>query len=205
MADLEKKKECPIYVCTQEKNTTCPTCKGILSCIIYEGKDKCPIRDSSKYIPAGFSYQVESPTYSTARAIFRDRIIRGDFGLVVSREHPDVFFKKWDLERVPLLWLSVEEEDKWTVNPTNLAKLAHMVNNFIKEVPFSCVLFEGFEYLIVHNSFGTVMKSAYSINDEVVRNKCRFILSFDARAFDRNSLAVIEKEFKHLPEEYILE
>lgn len=205
MADLEKKKECPIYVCTQKKNATCPTCKNILSCIIYAGKDKCPIKDSSKYIPAGVSYQLESPTYSPARAIFRDRIIRGDFGLVVSREHPDVFFEKWDLERVPLLWLSVEEEDKWTVNPTNLAKLAHIVSNFIKEVPFSCVLFEGFEYLIVHNSFGMVMKSVYSINDEVVRNKCRFILSYDARAFDRNSLAVIEKEFKHLPEEYILE
>ncbi len=206
MGDEEMKRTCKIFECTARKGITCPQCGDILTCNLYkECKEECPFKDPIKCIPCGASYRVESAIYATARAIFKDRVIRGDFGLVVSREHPHVFFKEWELEHVPIIWLSVKEESKWTVSPTDLAKLVHLIDDFIERVPVSCILFEGFEYLAIYNSFNTIMKLVYSINDEVIRNKCRFLVSYDSRAFDEDDLAIIDKELKVLPREYVIE
>lgn len=197
-----KRETCKIYVCTREKGLTCPTCKDVLRCTTYTLKEECPLSNPARTLPYGVSYHVESPALLPARQAFRECVIRGDFGLVVSREHPDVFFETWDLERVPLIWLSIEDEDRWCCNPLDLPKLVYMINKFIRSVPFSCVLFEGFEYLVIHNTFGSVMELIYSVNDAVVQNRCRFILSYDARTLDRNSKAIIEKELRTLPEGY---
>lgn len=206
MGDTEKKKGCKLYSCTQEHGTTCTTCGHILTCTLYRDyKEECPFSDPVKCLPPSTSYRIESESYREGRSIFRDRIIRGDFGLAVSREHPDVFFKEWDLEEVPIIWLSVKQENKRTVDPTDLAKLAHMIANFMEKVPVSCVLLEGFEYLVLYNSFNTIMKFVYSLHDEVVRHKCRFILSYDPRTFDEDDLAIIEKELNQIPETYLIE
>jgi hypothetical protein len=200
------RESCPLYNCASKKGTTCLHCDQVLTCSIYaKNKEFCPVHDFSKRLPSGTSYQVESPTYVTARSILRDRIICGDFGLLITREHPTLFFKKWDLEKIPLIWLSDTEETRWTVTPTNLAKLSHMLNSFIWKYPHSCILSEGFEYLIIYNSFDTIMKFVYSVNDTVVRYKCRFILSYDGRTLEKEKLALIEKELNVLPPSYIID
>ncbi|MBU7016697.1 MAG: DUF835 domain-containing protein [Theionarchaea archaeon] len=203
MEDEEKKTRCKVYMCALEKGVNCLKCTYVFTCELYrEYREHCPCFDPFRYLPSGNSYRVESADYALGRCIFREQLIRGDFGLVVSREHPDIFFREWDLERVPLIWLSVTDENKWTINPENLAKLTHIINNFIGRFPISCILFEGFEYLVIHNSFSTTMKAILSIDDEVVRCKSRFILSYDPRTLDKDMLAVVERELKSLPEEY---
>jgi hypothetical protein len=202
-ADESIKKECNIYGCAQEKDTNCHQCKDIFTCSIYaEYKEKCPFSHLLNWFSSGSSYRIDSPTYIEGRTLFRDRLVCGDFGLIVSREHPVNFFGEWDLEQVPLLWLSVLEENTWTVNPTNLGKLSHTIINFIKEYPISCILFEGFEYLVVHNSFDTIMKFVYSLDDTIIQDKCRFILSYDSRTLDEEKAALLEKELKPVFSEY---
>ena len=202
-ADESIKKECKIYVCAHKKGINCHQCKSIFTCSIYaEYKEKCPFSHFLNWFSSGSSYRIDSPTYTEGRTLFRDRLVCGDFGLIVSREHPHNFFGEWDLEQVPLIWLSVLEENTWTVNPTNLAKLSHTIINFIKEYPVSCILFEGFEYLVVHNSFDTIMKLVYSLDDTVIQDKCRFILSYDSRTLDEEKAALLEKELKPVFSEY---
>lgn len=206
MGAEEKRKECSIYVCAKGKGITCTQCDQLLTCSTYgDHKEECPFCDPVKHLPSGTSYKIESSTYDMGRAIFRDRIVRGDFGLVISREHPDIFFKKWDLEQVPMIWLSVREENKRTVDPTDLAKLAYMIENFIRKVPVSVVLFEGFEYLALYNSFDATVKLVYFLEDEAVKNKCRFIVSYDPRTIDKDDLALLENELNPIPEQYLVE
>ena len=206
MGEEEKRKKCKIYLCAEEHATNCPACGRILTCQTYrDHKEECPFTDPVKALPSGVSYRVESVDYTAGRKIFRDRMIQGDFGLIVSREHPDIFFSTWDLEQPPLIWLSHEEEKRWTINPTSLARLTHTIDDFIKKVPFSCVLFEGIEYLVIYNSFDTIMKLVYSVDDEVTQNKCRFILSYDPRAFDEDKRAVLERELKQIPQSYAVD
>ncbi|MBU7013258.1 MAG: DUF835 domain-containing protein [Theionarchaea archaeon] len=200
-AEEQQKRECPIYICANEKGVNCHRCSQITWCQIFaQYREQCPFMDHAKKLPVGSSYRVDSPDYGVARGIFRDQLIRGDFGLVVSREHPDIFFREWDLDRVPMIWLAINEENSWSVSPIDLAKLTHMISSFIKEYPVSCVLFEGFEFLMIHNSFDTIMKFLYCLDDRVVQQQCRFILSYDGRAFDRENLAILEKELKSPPE-----
>lgn len=200
-AGEEQKQGCPIYVCAKEKGINCHQCGQITRCQVFaQYREQCPFLDHAKKLPAGSSYKVDSPDYEVARAIFKDQLIRGDFGLVVSREHPDIFFRDWDMDHVPMIWLAINEENTWSVSPTDLAKLTHMVSSFIKEYPVSCILFEGFEFLMIHNTFDTIMKFLYCLDDRVVQQKCRFILSYDGRAFDKENLAILEKELKNPPE-----
>ena len=202
----EIRNQCKIYMCAQKKGVYCPECSRILTCNLYnEYREECPCSDPVKLLPGGVSYRVESADYTKGRSIFRDRLIRGDFGLIISREHPDIFFREWDLKRIPMIWLSVKEETKWTISPENLAKLAHSINNFIRRVPVSCILFEGFEYLIVYNSFNAVMKVVYSVNDELAQNRSRLIVSYDPRALDNDRQVILERELKPIPEEYVIE
>lgn len=200
------KKTCPLSACAQKKETTCLQCDQVLTCQIYKNnKASCPVIDPAKNLPTGTSYRIESPTYDTARSILRDRIIIGDFGLLVTREHPHIFFKHWNLEKIPAIWLSDTEETRYTIAPTNLAKLSHTLNTFIWKYPYSCILSEGFEYLVLYNSFDTIMKFVYSLNDTVVRHKCRFILSYNDKTLEKEELALIEKELAPLPAWYIID
>ncbi|MBU6997475.1 MAG: DUF835 domain-containing protein [Theionarchaea archaeon] len=201
----EQKQKCPIYVCAKEKGINCHQCGQITRCQIYiQNREQCPFLHHAGKLPVGGSYRVDSPDYEVARTIFRDQLIKGDFGLVVSREHPDIFFRDWDIDRVPMIWLAINEENSWSVSPTDLAKLTHMISTFIEEYPVCCVLFEGFEFLMVHNTFDTIMKFLYCLDDRVVQQQCRFILSYDGRAFDKENLAVLEKELKN-PSDYTVE
>ena len=200
----EENSRCKVYMCALEKGVNCVKCDDVFTCKLYlEYREQCPCSDPVRYLPSGVSYRIESADYALGRSIFRDRLIRGDFGLVVSREHPSIFFREWDLGQVPLIWLSVTDETKSTINPENLAKLTHIVTNFVRRFPISCILFEGFEYLVIHNSFNATMKAICSIDDEVVRCRSRFILSYDPRTLDEDMKAVMERELKPLPEEYI--
>ncbi len=204
MVEEEKREQCRIYACAKEKKTSCPSCGTIQTCSIFaEYKRECPFSDPLKLLPPG-SYRMDSSTYIPGRTAFRDRVVRGDFGLIVSRQHPDIILETWDLEPVPVLWLSIAE-DASSFNPTDLPRLVHTVCDFIQEYPLSCVLFEGIEYLVIHNTFETIMKCIYSIDDRVVQQKCIFILSYDSRAFNKENLALLEKELKPVPESYSLE
>jgi len=206
MGEEKKREKCTIYLCAKEHATNCPTCGRMLTCETYrDHREECPFLDPVKVLPSGISYRIESVDYTAGRKIFRDRMIRGDFGLIVSREHPDIFFSTWEMEQPPLIWLSHEEEKRWTINPTSLAKLTHIIDDFIKKVPFSCVLFEGIEYLVIYNSFDTIMKLVCSIDEEVTQNKCRFILSYDPRAFDEEKCAILERDLKKIPKSYAVD
>ncbi|MBU7013956.1 MAG: DUF835 domain-containing protein [Theionarchaea archaeon] len=145
-------------------------------------------------LESGESYLVESAQPAEAFDIFRDAVTHGIQGFSICRMHPKKVRHKFDLKRTPILWLStIEAED--TVDPKDLAKINHMLNEFLKRASESILLVEGLEYLIIQNNFEKVVKALHSLNDYVTMSNSRLLVPINPKTLSEKELSILEKEF----------
>lgn len=197
--DSEIRETCSLFLCARERGTACHVCDMLMRCEKYaQEREICPFEKELFPLQLGIGYVIYEKNADKSIGLFRDYVTRGEFGLLVSRRFPEQIKAKHYLESVATVWLSTSEgKDNW-IDPSNLSKLHHKITDFIRNAPISIVLFEGFEYLMVRNSFLTALKFVQSLMDEVVLNKSRLILSINADAFERSELALIRRELIEL-------
>jgi hypothetical protein len=197
--DSELRKTCKIFQCSCRKRTMCTECDELLDCSIFQkNREMCPFGKDLFPLETGVGYVVHEREPEKSIFLFKDYTNRGEFGFLVSRQFPEQMQTKYKLEDTASVWLcTVEGQDNW-IDPANLSKLHHVITTFIRRMPTSVVFFEGFEYLMVRNSFLSALKFVQSIMDEVVVNKCYLILSINPDAFNSTELALIRREFVKL-------
>ena len=190
---------CEIFMCAQKKGITCHTCDKRMRCNIFrDERENCPFEKGLPLLQTGLGYVVYEKNPLKSIELFKDYVNRGEFGLMVSRKFPDQTRTRFDLQNVANVWLSTAEgSDNW-IDPCNLSKLHHMITDFIRNAPVSVVLFEGFEYLMVRNSFFTALKFIQSLMDEVSLQRSRMILSINPLAYSGKELALIRRELIEL-------
>ena len=192
---LHVQEACSLLLCAREKGVICSECEKRVHCTIYNiERETCPFGKDLFTFRAGMGYVIYEKTSSTSSQVFKDYIVRGDCGLLVSRRYPEHFFSRYNLEDVEAVWLSTAEGDDTWIDPCNLSKLHHVICDFIKKTPPSIILFEGFEYLMVRNSFLGALKFIQSLMDEIVLSRSKLLLSINPEAFDKKELALIRRE-----------
>ena len=145
-------------------------------------------------LESGESYLVESAQPTEAFDIFRDAVTHGIQGFSICRMHPKKVRHKFDLKKTPILWLStIEGAD--TVDPKDLAKINHMLNEFLKRASDSILLVEGLEYLIIQNNFEKVVKALHSLNDYITVSNSRLLVPINPKTLSEKELSILEKEF----------
>lgn len=196
-ADEEVRISCPISRCAEEKETTCTDCAEVLHCAIFrEHIDECPfrvqemLRDS---LPHG-GFLVKERHLNESLALFTDRVVRGDFGLMITRQPPEMLREVPALKKVHMIQLSQTETESTYLDPTNLAKLHLTVEQFFKVSPRAVILLEGMEYLIVHNGFDRVLKLIHNVVECAKENSSRFVTLVDSRILEDEELAWLERE-----------
>ena len=197
--DSVTREMCEIFMCAQKKGLTCHTCDKRMRCNTFrDERENCPFEKGLPILQTGLGYVVYEKNPLKSIELFKDYVNRGEFGLMVSRKFPDQTRTRFDLQNVANVWLSTAEgSDNW-IDPCNLSKLHHMVTDFIRNAPVSVVLFEGFEYLMVRNSFFTALKFIQSLMDEVALHRSRMILSINPLAYSGKELALIRRELIEL-------
>jgi len=193
--DSELRENCPIFTCALEEGTACNVCTKLLRCETFvHHRENCPFEEELFPLQSGMGYVIYERNPEKSIQLFKDYVNRGEFGLVVSRQYPEQMKAKYNLENVATVWLSTaDEKDNW-IDPCNLSKLHHVISDFIRNAPVSIVLFEGFEYLMVRNSFLTALKFVQSLMDEIILKRSRLLLSINADAFEKKELALIRRE-----------
>lgn len=193
--DAALRETCPIFVCAVEEGTSCNVCAKLLRCNKFaQQRGNCPFEKELFSLRSGTGYVVYERTPEKSVQLFKDYVNRGEFGLAVSRQYPDQMKAKYNIKNVATVWLSTaDEKDNW-IDPCNLSKLHHVISDFVRNAPLSIVLFEGFEYLMVRNSFLTALKFVQSLMDEIVLQRSRLLLSINADAFEKKELALIRRE-----------
>jgi len=62
----------------------------------------------------------------------------------------------------------------------------------------SIVLLDGFEYLVSHNDFGSVLALLHDLNESVAMREAILLVPFDPTAFGEREIALIRRELRLL-------
>ncbi len=113
--------------------------------------------------------------------------------ICITREHPDKVNKKYGLDISEIWWLSTST-DEFSVTPTNVTKIAHKVNDYIKANENSIVLLDGLEYLISNNDFPKVLKLIQEIHQTIVKTNAILIIPVNPLVIDEKNVQKLEHE-----------
>ena len=197
---------CPLFVCAEKKETLCTVCPEMLHCTIYRTHaNTCPFIDElvlQDTLPAGGGYLVYENNLNKSLSLFVDRIARGDLGLVILRQPPDILAGVPQIERVPILQLTQTVTERSCLDPTNLAKIHLTVEEFFRAAPKATVFLEGMEYLIIHNGVDRILKFIHSIAECAGKYRSRFITLVDPRVLEDEELSLLEEELIRVESEF---
>ncbi len=129
--------------------------------------------------------------------IFKDILRTGTPGLVITRTFPEKIQKKYTLSNTPVIWLS-RSKNKHSIAPTNLGTIVEEIKDFAAVHKNSIIMFDGLEYLTVHNDFGRVLKFLHSLEDEIAVHESRLVISLNPTTLNDKKIALLSKEMKVL-------
>lgn len=144
----------------------------------------------------GVSYLIKERGSKRGMSLFL-RLVesRRDHGMVVTRTFPETFQKNGAFGSVSIWWLSGEERPD-SIDPLSLAKLTHIVNEFIMKKEDAVILIDGLEYLILQNGFETALRFLQALNDLVILHRATLIIPVDPSSLSVKQLSLLEKELE---------
>ncbi len=146
----------------------------------------------------GYTYAVLERDASHTFEIFKDFVTHGAQGLCITRRSPKAVMAEYGLERTPILWLSRVATDKNAVRPSPPEKVAMAIDHFVEVSENSVVLLDGFEYLVVHNDFASVLALLHDLNESVAMHEGILLLPLDPTTLSDRELALIRREIRLL-------
>lgn len=160
-------------------------------------------------VPAAEAQAMTKPTYNLVRShtyailerdgqqgfeIFKDLVTHGAQGLCITRRSPKAVMQDYGLERTPILWLSRVATEKNSVRPSPPEKVALAVEHFISLGENAVVLLDGFEYLVAHNDFSSVLALLHDLNEIVALHDAILLIPIDPSTFQDREFALVRRE-----------
>src|SRR2546430_1366181 len=144
----------------------------------------------------GITYVVLERDAGQAFEIFKDLVTHGAQGLCITRRAPKAVMAEYGLERTPVLWLSRVAAEKNAIRPSPPENVAMSIEDFIVASERPVVLLDGFEYLVSHNDFGSVLALLHDLNESVAIHESILLVPFDPSAFNDREIALIRREVR---------
>lgn len=128
--------------------------------------------------------------------------------LLTPREYGQI---KKDLKDYPVLAFvrSLDVPERWEVyylgteggedrlSPTNLARMAHIVNEYFREARKEgingVVVIDCPEYLVMYNGFEPIVKFLASLRDSALINNGMLLVVADEKAWDKGQIAILRR------------
>jgi predicted hydrocarbon binding protein len=145
----------------------------------------------------GLSYLVENEDPDRAYDLFREVLGGGNQGLCITRDFPNKVRRRYGLTQTPVLWLSNAEQE-FAVEPVQLGKLYHKIEDFLKKADQPCVMISGLEYLIVQNNYHSALKFLQLVRDQVAIYDSILIATISPSTLSEKDLKLIEREMEPL-------
>jgi predicted hydrocarbon binding protein len=145
----------------------------------------------------GLSYLVEAEEPDNAYQLFVDELSKGFQGLCITRDFPNKIRRRYGLSQTPVLWLSNAEQE-FAVEPVQLGKLYHKIEDFLKKADQPCVMISGLEYLIVQNNYHSALKFLQLVRDQVAIYDSVLIATISPSTLSEKDLKLIEREMEPL-------
>jgi predicted hydrocarbon binding protein len=145
----------------------------------------------------GLAYLVENEDPDGAYKLFVDELAKGNQGLCITRDFPTKIRKTYNLTTTPVLWLSNADQE-FAVEPVQLGKLYHKIEDFLKKAERATVMISGLEYLIVQNNYHSALKFLQLVRDQIAIYDGILIATISPDTLSDQDLKLIEREMEPL-------
>jgi len=116
--------------------------------------------------------------------------------MALTRRHPELLpHDDLDFSETIFYWLTTNQGE-FCIDPTNISRLYRIISEFIDDFDKTLIYLDGLEYLISRNSFSTVIKFLYSINDKVMINDTVMLLSTYLETYSSQETALLLREIR---------
>ena len=130
----------------------------------------------------------------TGMELFSDLVTHGVLGFCATRRFPPKVRGETNLMKTPMVWLTQEKGFNEAVHPGDLTELSHIMKDFMQKGGDTVVLLEGLEYLILHNNFEEMLRFVQGLDDVVVQNRARLIVTIDPSALSEQEFHMLSRE-----------
>ncbi|MGQ0796300.1 MAG: DUF835 domain-containing protein [Methanobacteriota archaeon] len=146
----------------------------------------------------GYTYAILEQDGKEAFEIFKDFVTHGAQGLCVTRRAPKSVVSEYGLERTPILWLSRVASEKNSVRPSPPENIAVAIEHFVDIGQRGVVLLDGFEYLVSHNDFNSVLALVHDLNEKISLQDAILLLPIDPAVLNEKEIALVRREVRIL-------
>jgi len=144
----------------------------------------------------GYNYLIFEEATLETYEMFRGVLADGIPGICITTTFPTKLKRQYDLAEARIFWLSEADSKVESFRPKRLDfEITRTINDFIKTNEESCLLLDGFEYLVLENGFENVMKFIKKVNDLASMSNATVIVPINPNAFSREEMTVLTKEF----------
>jgi len=150
---------------------------------------------SSIRLEKGVSYLMETVDLGKCYEIFLERTMAGMNGLCITRDFPDRVRSRYEIKKSPIIWLS-NADLEYAVEPVQLGKLYHKIEDFLKRTENCLIMLVGIEYLITQNNYSSALKFLQLIKDQISIYGATFLVPLVPEALAEKDLRLIEREFE---------
>ncbi len=142
----------------------------------------------------GTSYLIMEARPYLSYTLFQSVVKGGRSGLIMTRQHPSKLgeYGLGDITE-EIYWMCTTEGEK-CVSSTDIGEINRLFKEFAEDNEESVLLLDGFEYLMVNNGFGTVLRLMQKINESVVKNDSILIMPASPHSFSEQELALLCRE-----------
>lgn len=154
--------------------------------------------DQLYHFEPGYIYMFDKKAGGDHMDIFADQVKHNIQGLCITRQSPKIIRENYGLEKTPILWLNSNDAipGENCIKPDNLAGLTATLHKFLSEAEDGLILLDGMEYLMMRNSYESLLKFIHFLNDKVMISKSRVLFCIDKHALDERQYHIMASEMR---------
>ena len=150
-------------------------------------------------VEQGKIYLIKEETPRRGFLIFLDLISNGYQGLGILRTHPDEVRREYDIEHVPILWMSRLQVGENVIYPS-IRVIEQILEEFIEKEGDHVIFLERLDYLITQRGFDKTLQFVQKLSSLMYITRSIALLHIDPLTIGERELILIEKETKGLKE-----
>jgi predicted transcriptional regulator len=144
-------------------------------------------------IEPGKIYLIKEETSQRGFLLFLDLISSGYRGLGIMRTHPDEIRREYDVEHVPILWMSRLQVAENVIYPS-ISVIEEILEEFLENRHLHVIFIERLDYLITQRGFEKTLRFIQKLSSLLYIKKSVAIIHVDPLTIGERELILIEKE-----------
>ena len=143
---------------------------------------------------------------SGAIKLFDTLLEKGRKGILITRDHPQMFGNILPSKQIDTYWLSAENFD-YVIHPWEIDELIRTIEDFVIDNNQGIILLNGLEYLSTYNNYDVITNLLFRMNEIVTNTNAQLLITIDPIALGNQFFSNIRNnsEITEIPSQSFME